>query len=99
MLSNAPELGSETDNYLFEYEDLDRSSDPYAPNPGKSAGPVLPKPTFSPVPPVLSGPDQAVFSQWVEGLWAGPIPKARIIRHVHAITRESLITLIVAYFC
>jgi hypothetical protein len=39
----------------------------------RSATPVLPKPTLSPVPPVLSGADQAPFSRqlgWLFSLFA-----------------------------
>ena len=52
------------------------------------------KRTLSPVPPVLSGPDQARFSQRAEEPWAGPddADNSAIIGHAHAITHESFAT-------
>jgi hypothetical protein len=55
-------------------------------NPGKAPNGPLPKPTLSPVPPVLSGPDQARFPPQLEEPWAGPDDSdnnASIISHAH----------------
>ena len=50
----------------------------------------LPKPPLSPVPPDLSGSDQARFTQHVKEPWAAPdeTDNSAIIGHAHAITPE-----------
>jgi hypothetical protein len=61
-----------------------RLSSPRSRSP-QSAGPGFPKPKFSPVPRVLSGPDQAQLSRYVEEPQAGAAntDTSAIIRHAH----------------
>jgi hypothetical protein len=56
----------------------------------RRAGPSKNQP-LSPVPPVLSGADEAPFSRHVEEPWTGP-DDIDISGHAHAITPELLAT-------
>ena len=55
-----------------KYEDFYRGVIPTLKNPGKAPGRSFPKPTLSPVPPVLSSPDQARLPHRLKNLRAGP---------------------------